>query len=499
MWEAIARNRRRSWLLVGLMGVLLVALGAAVGAALVPPAVKYYTETDHGGLSIDPLTATTWGAGAALVLWLVLWAVAAGGGDRVLLSAAGARRIEKHHAPRLWNVVEEMTIASGLGQMPRVYVLDDDEPNAFAVGYRPGRAAVAVTSGLLRRLDRDELQGVVAHEIGHIRNLDVKFMTMAGVMVGAIVLISDVFLRSVFYGGGHRRRSSSRGGGVAALILLAVAILLAILAPLCAQLLFFACSRRREYLADAMSARYTRYPEGLASALEQIGRRTYKRRKSPKTRKANRVLAPMYIVNPLESAGVADLVATHPPIEKRVAILRRMGNRAGFADYEAAFRRVVGEKSHCIGSRTLADDTSVPVRKPSVDPAKAREEAVARAREVGDLLAGLGGYLFVACPCGLRLKVPPDFKHPQVRCPRCGRTHDVPTAAIVTTTVGEALRQTGQPRRKAAPPPPARYRRKGTGWESFKCTCGHTIQISPAFKAPVLHCGKCRRKYEIVS
>ncbi|HMS17665.1 MAG TPA: M48 family metalloprotease, partial [Planctomycetota bacterium] len=188
MWEQIEFNRRRSRVVIASMGVLLVATGAAVGAVL------------GGG---GPFSASgLLGALVALGIWIVLWLITIGQGDSIMLSMAGARRIQKKDHPRLFNIVEEMTIASSLGQMPAVYVVDDPSPNAFATGRDPKRAAVAVTTGLLERLDRDELQGVVAHEIGHIKNRDVALMTTAGIMLGAVALLADVGRRALWYGGG---------------------------------------------------------------------------------------------------------------------------------------------------------------------------------------------------------------------------------------------------------------------------------------------------------
>jgi len=418
MWEAIASNRRRSWLLIGLMGSLLVALGALIGTALAP-ALAAYSDPYHR-TEPDPYIGGLYGAGIALLLWFFLWGLARAGGDSLLLSSVGAQPIEKRHAPQLWNIVEEMTIAAGLRQMPKVYVIEDDMPNAFAVGHRADRATVAVTSGLLRRLNRDELQGVIAHEMGHIRNLDVRFLTLAGVMMGAIVLIADVFLRSLWYGGGGRRRSSSsRGGGQAQAILMLVAVVLAILAPLLAQLLYFACSRKREYLADASGASFTRYPEGLASALEKISRQV------GGAQKVNRVVAPMYIVNPLQAGAAFSLFSTHPSTEKRVQILRSMAG-AGLADYEAAYRKVHGGSARCLGARTLAAAESAAARAPSA-AAESKQDVVVRARAVGDLVAGLANFLLIPCDCGVRIKVPPKFTRPSVSCPRCGREHAVPT------------------------------------------------------------------------
>lgn len=463
MWEAIASNRRRSWLLIGLLGGLLVALGGVIGLAL------------------EPQTGGPVGVAVALGLWLLLWGLAVGAGERILLSSARAREIRKEDAPQLWNVVEEMTIAAGLGRMPRIYIVDDPAPNAFAVGRRPEQAAVAVTSGLLKRLTRDELQGVVAHELGHIRNLDVRFMTLAAVMVGAVVLLARGFLRGMFYGGGRRR--SSRGGGQAQALLLLVAIVLAILAPLAAQLLYFACSRRREYLADASAAQFTRYPEGLASALEKIARA------AGGAADVNRVVAPMYIVNPLQEHAAFSLFSTHPKTADRIRILRSMAG-AGLAAYEEAYRRVHGGRKSCIGRRSLADAADAAIRPPSPEPAT-RAQAVARAQAAGELLDRVLGMVVVPCLCGVRLKLPADAARAAIRCPRCGRTHAVPRAEPRPAEPGAGPR--------GGPAAPLRYRRRGTGWEAFQCgACGHTVQIGPTFAADSVCCPKCHRRIEVL-
>src|SRR5689334_12390999 len=234
MWEAIESNRRRSTLLVAGMGLLLLALGSLTGHAL----------DRRGGLFV--------GLAVALGIWVVLWLIAAFQGDRIMLSIAGAKKIEKADAPQLFNVVEEMVLASQLGKMPDIYVIPDDRPNAFAAGRKPETRVVCVTSGLLRLMTRDELQGVIAHEIGHHKNGDPALMILMGVMLGAIVLLADVFLRSnVMFGGGRRRsRDDKDDSGGLQILLVVLALALAILAPILAQVMYFACSRRREYLAD---------------------------------------------------------------------------------------------------------------------------------------------------------------------------------------------------------------------------------------------------------
>jgi heat shock protein HtpX len=235
----------------------------------------------------------------------------------MVLAASGARKVTHDQAPELWNVVDEMRIAGGL-PMPDVYIIDDPAPNAFATGRDPQHASVAVTRGLLEELNRDELQGVLAHEMSHVRNYDIRFATLVGILVGVIALVADIFIRGTFWGGGRR----SEGNGNA--IFFVLAIVLALLAPLAAYVVQFAISRHREYLADASGVELTRNPLGLAHALEKISA-------DPRPlRVANRATAHLYIANPLkgkkakESAGLFD---THPPIQKRIAILLAMAHQ----------------------------------------------------------------------------------------------------------------------------------------------------------------------------
>lgn len=492
MWEAIASNRRRSLWLIGLMGALLVLLGAVFGLTIAAYAGVAHQPTLPGapaptlGAQLLDAHMGAWvGIAVALLIWLIMLGTAAGSGDAILLRTAGAHEIKKEDAPQLWNVVEEMTIASGLGRMPRVFIIDDAGLNAFAVGSRPDRASVAVTSGLLKRLTRDELQGVVAHEIGHIQNLDVRFMTLAGIMLGAIVLMSHGFLRGMYYSSGGRRRSSSRGGGgQLAIIMLVIAILLAILAPIAAQLLYFSCSRRREFLADACSARFTRYPAGLASALEKISIN------AGSGATASKVIAPMCIVNPLQARAAAGLLSTHPPTAERIKVLRSMAG-ADYTAYEEAYRRVHGSNEHCVDSRTLESAEQIAIREATPEPT-AKASAVERAQAVGQLLDRVLPLVVIPCPCGVRLKLPPDFKRDTLACPRCGRQHTVPHAAG-TTKSGESNRVPDRPGQQSM-----RYERRGTGWESFRCACGHTVQLSPRFSANETVCSKCHQRIAII-
>lgn len=514
MWEAIRSNQRRSLWLIAVMGSLLVALGIVMGLTvdmvlLFNPlqAVKTGLETGHVATFQEQLWeargSALIGAGIALLVWGLLYLSAVTSGDSILLSSARAREIRREDAPQLWNIVEEMTIASGLGRMPRIFIIDDASLNAFAAGYDPNRAAVAVTSGLLKSLNRDELQGVLAHEIAHIRNHDVRFMTLAAIMLGTIVMLAHFLLRAMFYGGHGRRGSSRQTGGGAQILMIAVALLFAILAPLLAQILYFATSRRREYLADASAARFTRYPEGLASALEKIQRRP------GVAADTNQAVAPMFIINPLQAErSLVRLFSTHPPTAERIRILRSMSG-AGFQAYEEAYR-AARKSGRCIGAQTLAAESdAVMIRPASVQTAE--DTPLSRGEAVERVLDHALPFVVLTCGCGTKLKLPPGWKRPTAECPRCGRQHEVPKAqtaqvlgvaaalgvATAASRAAEAATPAESPARSAANRP-ARYTRRGRGWESFQCTCGHPVQLSPNFTASTIGCPKCRRRIQII-
>jgi len=334
---------------------------------------------------------------------------------------SGARKIRPDDHPRLYNVVEEMKIASGLETMPDVYIIDDPALNAFATGRDPKRASVAITSGLLQKLNRDELQGVIAHEISHINNRDALLMTMCSILLGTIVILAWYGSRLMIFGGmgGSRRSSSSRGGGGGMIVILIVALVFMILAPIMAQLIYFAISRRREYLADASAALYTRYPEGLASALEKLGAST------GQLKSANKATAPMYIVNPFRKKGMkaSDLSSTHPPLSERIRILRAMSG-ASFSDYDQAYRQVHRGAKGVIPAGSMAAG-AVPLAGVTPEARAAEPDEMQRARETSDVMWRMSDYKTIPCDCGATLRVPPAFKEPSIRCPHCGSTHQV--------------------------------------------------------------------------
>jgi heat shock protein HtpX len=301
--ERIARNRRNSLLLIAAFLAFIAVFGYVIGYAWLG----------------NPVRALA-GLAFALVIGVIAGLISYYGGDRMVLAASRAREITHDDAPVLFNVVEEMSIAAGI-PMPKVYIVDDTAPNAFATGRSPEHATVAVTSGLLEKLDRDELQGVMAHEMSHVANFDIRYSMLVGILVGTTVLISDFFLRGLWFGGGRgggRRGGGDNGGGQLQLIMMLVAIVLAILAPLFARLLQLSISRQREFLADATAVRLTRNPKGLADALQKI------RGDNEVLEVANRATAHLYIVNPIKKFEKRSkgLFSTHPPVEERIQILR---------------------------------------------------------------------------------------------------------------------------------------------------------------------------------
>jgi heat shock protein HtpX len=299
VYDRIAANKRTTWfmligfvvILTALVGLIVIALGAPIGVIGV--------------------------AGIALILYAIVsyWI-----STQAVLSISGAHEVTKEEEWEFVRRVENLAIGSGL-PMPRTWVLEDSAPNAFATGRDPKHAHVVATRGLLDKLEPIELEGVLAHEMSHIGNYDIRVMTVATVLVGLIALVSDLFLRWSFLGsGGRRQNRDSKGGGGIAIAILVLAILAAVLAPLIAQAIKFAVSRQREYLADASGAMLSRHPEALARALEKIAL-------DPEPLEAaNKATAHMYIENPLKGheSFLNNLFSTHPPVQERIRLLRSM-------------------------------------------------------------------------------------------------------------------------------------------------------------------------------
>lgn len=291
MYDQITANKQKSWLLILLFLVVIAGLGYAFGA---------YTGDYFGVLTLAGIIA------------IIMGLTGYYGGDKVALSLAGAYPITSEQNPYVWRLVENLCIAQGM-PMPKVYMMPETAMNAFATGRNPEHASIALTEGLVARLENEELEGVIAHELSHIKNYDILLQTLVVVLVGVISIMADIFLRS-----GRFVRGGRRSGGAGAIVL--IGVILSLFAPLIANLIKLAVSRKREFLADASGALSTRYPEGLAKALEKIGADS-----TPLTRVAE-ATAHLYFTSPFGGQPnlLGRLFATHPPIAERVATLRKM-------------------------------------------------------------------------------------------------------------------------------------------------------------------------------
>ncbi|OGH38288.1 MAG: zinc metalloprotease HtpX [Candidatus Levybacteria bacterium RIFCSPLOWO2_01_FULL_38_21] len=297
IYSQISSNKLKTWLIIALFVIFITTL------------LYVYGNASGYGLSF---------AGMALITSGVMSFASYYYSDKIILGMSKAKQIKKNDNPELFRIVENLCIGAGI-PMPKVYIIDDSAPNAFATGRDPKHAVVCATTGILQKLNKIELEGVIAHELSHIRNFDIRLMAIVVILVGLVALLADFFMRSLWYG---ESRRNERGRGDAQGIFLLIGIVLAILSPIIATLIQLAVSRKREFLADASGALLTRYPEGLATALEKISKD-----KEP-LEVANNATAHLYIANPfkgkISGSWFANLFNTHPPIEERIKILRLM-------------------------------------------------------------------------------------------------------------------------------------------------------------------------------
>lgn len=303
MYRQIETNKRKANLLIIVFTVLIVFLGWIFN--------RLYPEFGYAPLIV------------AVVISILMSLISYYQGDKVALITSGAKGpISQQDNPYVYRMVENLCITAGL-PMPKIYIIEDEVMNAFATGRDPEHASIALTTGIIKKLENEELEGVIGHELSHIKNYDIRLMMMVVVLVGIISLLADWMIRIQWYGGGRRRSSNDSSSGQLGIIFLVLGIILALLSPFIAQLIKLAISRKREFLADASSVLLTRYPEGLARALEKITNQ------STPLKRANNATAHLYIANPFGTKakkGLKKLFSTHPPIEERIKALREMTN-----------------------------------------------------------------------------------------------------------------------------------------------------------------------------
>jgi heat shock protein HtpX len=295
MYKQITSNKRKSFLLIVVFIVFIILLGYAI---------DYISKSGSQFLIIGIIIAS------------IMSLIGYYKGDKIALWTNGAKKINKNDNIKLYRIVENLCITSGL-PMPKIYIINDSSLNAFSTGRNPKKASIAVTTGLLKHLNKTELQGVIAHELSHIKNYDILFMTMVGILLGSVTIISDLFIRKLFWFGGNNRNSENKSNP----ILVIIGLILIILSPIIAKIIQLSISRKREFLADADAALLTRYPNGLANALQKIQSLNVKTLK-----KATTATAHLYISNPFKTGKnkVSTWFSTHPPIEQRIKKLNNM-------------------------------------------------------------------------------------------------------------------------------------------------------------------------------
>ena len=466
MWQQIAANKKKTSAILLISFLLMIFVGSLFGVLFCTYYFSYDRADGNGDLFLI-LHGVLIGGGIAAVLWMIQLASAFMNGNNTVLKIFNAYKLPPNSHKILQNVVEEMSIAAGLPKPPQIYVIDSGMPNAFACGLKPDKSVVAVTTGLLTSLNRDELQGVIAHEISHIVNRDSSLLLFACVMFGTILLISDVGFR-IFLRSSGRRSSSSKGGGgaIILLIVLVLAILSFVITPILIRILYSMLSKKREYLADACAAQLTRYPAGLASALYKISH------SAATVENSNGYTNAMFIVNPKETeknikkkktnyftedisdfsaSGISSALSsgceTHPPTEERIKILLNMTG-AGLKDYNEALKSVSRRKTTILSREFLKREKDIQIREPLEDfvttsalplmgiaPNKTsvQKETVSenisrnknfykkQKREAEDIVWRANGYIFRQCECGTKLKYPLSYKGQEIPCPHCGK------------------------------------------------------------------------------
>ncbi|MCF7919313.1 MAG: M48 family metalloprotease [Candidatus Cloacimonetes bacterium] len=514
MEELIRKNKQKSLVLLFFAFVIMLVVGYVLGDLFYsyfhnPRVPNYAQDRMKFALSF----AAVIGVIQAIRTVLIFHSKSVG-----LFKMLNLKPADKDKFSKLNNVIAEMSIAAGIPEPPPAYIIPSPALNAMAFGTDPENCAIAVTSGLLAICNRDELQGVIAHELSHIINRDSLFLEVCRSTLGMVVMLRDFLLRSLYWGSmsgaSYRGSSSSKGKGSALnLVFVVLGIIFAILAPVMIQIIYFALSREREYLADAESAHLTRYPPGLASALTKIAYSTHSMDDVDKVTSASFIDQPYgdVIVNNKGSG-------THPPIWNRIRILKNMAGGAGFIDYQKAYNEVMQHKADFMPESMLSSKFNAPFRgaesltdEPAFIESKEQFNALVENSRGEDIVRLSEDYGFINCECGIKIKIPPEYKKLEIKCPRCGRNHilefklqnalaDMLDETVETGAAAGIIHEVlnsdkGDP--DYSDEDEQVYHRKNEGWEEITCKCGGKVQLSPTFVGSFVHCRKCQRKIKI--
>ncbi|MCF7912496.1 MAG: M48 family metalloprotease [Candidatus Cloacimonetes bacterium] len=441
------------------------------------------------------------------------------GKPRLLFNRLGMNVAERTKFQKLHNVISEMTIAAGLSQTPVAYVIPSRTLNAMAFGSSPDSCAIAVTAGLLAVCNRDELQGVIAHELSHIINRDALLLEVCRNSLGIVEVLREFMLRSIYWspvGRLNYRISSGKGRSSGAhLIFLLFGIIFTLIAPILVNVIYLTISREREYLADAVSAKLTRYPVGLASALTKIAYSTHS------IDDIDKVTSAAFISQPRGDMTITGKGSrTHPPIWNRIRILRLMSGGAGYIDYQKAYNAVMLQNPGFMPGSMRGDIAGIPLRMAEAMPDEPggvdslKEMSIlADEGRIDDIFRLTEGYRFIDCQCGMKIKVPVDYDKFEIKCPRCGKIHKLGEnmASLLTamldesavtgeTAAAEIIREvlTEKNEPDYSSEEEQTYVKVENSWQEILCKCGSKVQISPNFLGRFISCRKCKRRINII-
>ncbi len=471
MWEIIRANKRKTTMLL-----LILALNSFFSGFLVATVLFGYTFFLTGLISSGLFFGTIGGA-IGLFIFFLEGITSYLYGNEIILSRCRAKELTPSMHPQLFNILEELLIASNSKFKPKLYATPSIVPNAFATGIKIEDSAIVVTTGLLTQLSRNEMQGVIAHELSHIINRDTLYLTFAGTIL-------NFKAKAALLGGFDYDSRSSYNKDETTIFDYLEQVQEHINASL-----YFSLSKNREYLADATAVRLTRYPEGLASALEKISSN------DSLLHEARYNTAPFYIINPINKKNSK----THPPVEDRVRILRNISKGANYKDYQDSFNYVAKSTESIIPKSVLEEDY-VPLKTDGeVESPMNGKTILDIVRETKDLDKAINNFRFIFCNCGLKLKIPEDFTRDQIHCPRCGSKHQLVNASSIEpkSPYKENPFEDGVKDVNGLIDGNLYIRKKVGSWESFFCDCGYVLQLAPTFRGKRIQCFHCDKEIKI--
>ncbi|MFW6014865.1 MAG: M48 family metalloprotease [Halanaerobiales bacterium] len=463
MWKLINLNKRKTIYLFLILTIFNIIAGYGVGFLLYIGAKHYNYNNFH---EIGLL-----GAVIAFLNLVISWLFSYYSGDNMILSRCNAQKLKRDNHPQLFNIVEELCISANLNYVPDLYATPSLAANAFAVGIKKEKSSIVITTGLLKILNRNQIQGVLAHELAHIINRDTLYLTFAG---------SALMVKNKPIFGDNRHQLGNKGSGLAALVKLYMLLIYIV-----SRIIYFSLSRNREYLADATAIRLTRYPEGLASALEKIN--SCKR----KIKNVNYFTAPLYINNPL----TRESYKTHPPIDKRIKILRNITREVSYEQYQNAYNYINKNNKNIIPVEEIKKDQHIPIKEEKNIEENNKIIYENTKRDFSSAKKNIEKELFkyILCKCGTTLKMKNECDLLKISCPNCGSRHNVSEAELTkpespfaenpfddSEVLVDIIENNNISRDK-----------NHDKWLSIFCECGHVIEISPMFSGNKIRCNDC--------